>query len=109
MIAPRAVVSLLTCLEAHGIPYWLDGGIGVDALLGSWSREHSDLDLVIPLAQAAEARRALGTLGLTHVTDGLPPRLAGSDGGNRRVDPPPLTFRDEGGGGPRAPGARPFP
>src|SRR5260221_7457998 len=83
MITPRAVASLLPCLEAHGISFWLDGGVGVDALVGGWTREHSDLDLVIPLAQATEARRALGTLGLSHVTDELTTRLVLAYGGDR--------------------------
>jgi lincosamide nucleotidyltransferase A/C/D/E len=91
MITPRAVASLLTCLEAHGISFWLDGGVGVDALVGGWTREHSDLDLVIPLAQAAEARRALGTLGMTHV-----------------IDLHTVTFDDEGGGTQELPGGRSF-
>jgi lincosamide nucleotidyltransferase A/C/D/E len=108
MITPRAVASLLTCLEAHGISFWLDGGVGVDALVGGWTREHSDLDLVIPLAQAAEARRTLGTLGMTQVTDELPTRLVVADGGDRSVDLHTVTFDDEGGGTQELPGGRSF-
>src|SRR5258708_33207186 len=96
MITPRAVASLLTCLEAHGISFWLDGGVGVDALVGGWTRGHSDLDLVIPLAQATEARRALGTLGLSHGTDEQPTRLVLADRGVRRLDRHTGTFGTDG-------------
>lgn len=32
---------------AKSIPVWLDGGWGVDALLGKQTRRHSDLDIII--------------------------------------------------------------
>jgi len=43
----EAVISLYSRLQQAGIPIWLDGGWGVDALLGYQTREHSDLDLVV--------------------------------------------------------------
>ena len=36
-------------LEENGVEVWLDGGWGVDALLGRETREHDDLDLVAEL------------------------------------------------------------
>ena len=38
---------ILGQLEAAGLVVWLDGGWGVDALLGRQTRPHQDLDLVI--------------------------------------------------------------
>jgi hypothetical protein len=40
-------------LEEHGIDVWLNGGWGVDALLGHQTREHEDLDITISSAQRA--------------------------------------------------------
>jgi lincosamide nucleotidyltransferase A/C/D/E len=42
-----AVVALYLRLQAVGIPIWLDGGWGVDALLGEQTRPHDDLDIVV--------------------------------------------------------------
>lgn len=41
------VISFYEEAEALGIPVWLDGGWGVDALLGEVSRNHDDLDIVV--------------------------------------------------------------
>jgi len=54
--------GFLALMEAHGIRVWLDGGWAVDACLGSWTRRHCDLDIVIeerdvPVAVAALQRR----------------------------------------------------
>jgi lincosamide nucleotidyltransferase A/C/D/E len=41
----EAVVDVLAALDAGGTDYWVDGGWGIDALLGRQTREHRDLDL----------------------------------------------------------------
>lgn len=51
-------VAFLDVLAAADVTPWIDGGWGVDALLGHQTREHGDLDLVI------EARHEAGVLGL---------------------------------------------
>jgi lincosamide nucleotidyltransferase A/C/D/E len=40
-------VDLLEKAGAHGIAVWLDGGWGVDALVGRQSRPHGDIDLFV--------------------------------------------------------------
>lgn len=42
---PELVLSFLDLAEP--IPVWIDGGWGVDALLGRQTRPHSDLDIII--------------------------------------------------------------
>jgi lincosamide nucleotidyltransferase A/C/D/E len=42
-----AVVALYLRLQAVDIQIWLDGGWGVDALLGEQTRPHDDLDIVV--------------------------------------------------------------
>ena len=41
------VVDLCRAFDAEGLPYWVDGGWGVDTLLGKQTRQHSDLDLAV--------------------------------------------------------------
>lgn len=40
----KDVLTLLSALDGLGVHYWLDGGWGVDCLLGEQTRPHSDLD-----------------------------------------------------------------
>ena len=41
------VINLYSSLENLGVEIWIDGGWGVDALLGEQSRSHQDLDIAI--------------------------------------------------------------
>jgi lincosamide nucleotidyltransferase A/C/D/E len=50
MMSAPDVVELLVWLEQHRIDVWLNGGWGVDALLGRQTREHEDLDITISAA-----------------------------------------------------------
>src|SRR5690348_6493238 len=61
MIATE-VFSLYAELESLGITIWIEGGWGVDALLGEQTRPHKDLDIAVQrkdvprLCQLLEAR-----------------------------------------------------
>lgn len=46
----ETVISLCRAFEADSLDYWVDGGWGVDALLGRQTRPHSDLDLAVHFA-----------------------------------------------------------
>ena len=46
-ISAETVLELLQGFTALGVTVWLDGGWGVDALLGRVTREHKDLDLLV--------------------------------------------------------------
>lgn len=57
------VEQVLAFLElTKAIPFYLDGGWGVDALLGQQTRDHSDLDIII----GKEDFKALISLLLEH-------------------------------------------
>jgi lincosamide nucleotidyltransferase A/C/D/E len=43
----RDVLSVLRLADRAGARLWIDGGWGVDALLGRQTREHGDLDVAI--------------------------------------------------------------
>ena len=42
------VVGIIKLLEQNGIEVYVDGGWGVDALLGELTRAHEDLDIALP-------------------------------------------------------------
>jgi lincosamide nucleotidyltransferase A/C/D/E len=50
MMSAADVEYCLDVWERAGITVWLDGGWGVDALVGRPTREHDDLDIAIALA-----------------------------------------------------------
>lgn len=47
VISAAFVNGFIRKLSALGVEVWLDGGWGVDALLGVQSRPHDDLDIVV--------------------------------------------------------------
>jgi len=53
------VIDLLAALDAGGIAYWVDGGWGLDALLGQHTRTHRDLDLGVNLDDVPRIERLL--------------------------------------------------
>ena len=61
----------LAALDAADVSVWVGGGWGVDALLGSETRRHSDVDLLIEHARDGERRasEALAPLGYRHAKD----------------------------------------
>jgi lincosamide nucleotidyltransferase A/C/D/E len=69
------VLEVVGRLEAAGVEVWLDGGWGVDALLGAEHRPHRDVDVVLRLADADRAVAALAPLGFTVALDERPTRL----------------------------------
>ncbi len=72
VMTARDVLDTLDMLAPAAIPVWLDGGWGIDALVGYQTREHDDLDLVIALDKADAAREALAAGTFVLVTYALP-------------------------------------
>lgn len=77
---------MLATLDSAGVSVWVDGGWGVDALLGQQTRDHVDLDLALPTRHWNRARHVLADLGFVLVRDDgvYNVVLAGPDG--RLVD-----------------------
>jgi len=94
--------DVLAVLEAlGGLRVWVDGGWGVDALLGEQTRTHGDLDLAIDEVQLPEAELRLAALGFSedeHASPGRPSRVVLDDGRGRVVDLRPLAFDAAGNG-----------
>jgi lincosamide nucleotidyltransferase A/C/D/E len=95
------VIEVLQALESHARCIWIDGGWGVDALVGEQTRAHNDLDLAVDSDEIAPIERALAALGFRHdpkIVPGLPARLVLRDRRGRQVDVHPLFFDDDGNG-----------
>lgn len=59
------VTYLYLGLQQAGAPVWLDGGWGVDALLGRQTREHEDLDVVVQGSDLPVLRAYLSAQGFS--------------------------------------------
>ncbi len=98
MMNADAVLEVLATLEAASVRVWLDGGWGVDALLGEQTRDHADLDLILDLADVARLKDALDPIGY-RVKPGVEVVnfvLTGVCG--REVDVHPIEFDERGRG-----------
>jgi lincosamide nucleotidyltransferase A/C/D/E len=98
VMTATSVVELLRLLEVAGVFPWVDGGWGVDALLGHQTRPHADLDIVIPESAVPAVREALTAVGFTVLRNWLPTALAMRHADGREVDLHPITPTEDGGG-----------
>lgn len=113
MMTADEVIRVVVTLERAGIKVWIDGGWGVDALLGEQTRDHDDLDFVAPLEAADNTIAALTGLGYARDEDSRPTRFTMSAPGGRKIDVHPVVFDAEGnavqkGAGPGG-GDAPYP
>ncbi|HEY3070908.1 MAG TPA: hypothetical protein VGJ34_11395 [Gaiellaceae bacterium] len=95
------VLEVLGWLDLAGIEVWVDGGWGVDALLGEETRPYSDLDLALDRDELERARQAVAERGFEpdkSIEPGLPARLVMRDARGREVDFHPLIFDHSGDG-----------
>jgi lincosamide nucleotidyltransferase A/C/D/E len=92
------VLDLVSALDSEEIYCWLDGGWGVDALLGEQTRPHGDLDLVVPRTELDRVKALLLSRGYEVIRDWLPTTLAFRDSSGREVDIHPIDTTPDGGG-----------
>ncbi|HOG48814.1 MAG TPA: aminoglycoside nucleotidyltransferase [Anaerolineae bacterium] len=92
------VVELLRLLEQNGIEVYVDGGWGVDAVLGEQTRPHSDLDIALPHRYVPKLRELLEARGFRDVPrdDTRDCNFVLGDAQGRRVDVHSYTFDAEG-------------
>ncbi len=97
-MAADELVRLVEQFEQTGVEVWLDGGWGVDALLGEQTRDHDDVDLIASLKDAGRLIRALCEMGY-EVVDGDPPTsFVLLDDAGHQVDVHPVAFSEAGDG-----------
>ena len=66
---PKDVIDIYKELERRGVRVWIDGGWGVDALLGKHSRPHKDLDIAIEWKNVPKLREYLQGKGYKQVRE----------------------------------------
>src|SRR5215471_13930793 len=65
----KNVIDLYTTLDASGVKIWIEGGWGVDALLGEETRPHSDVDIALEWKDVPKLRKALERKGYSQVRE----------------------------------------
>lgn len=98
MMSAEQVLAMLGVLARASIVGWVDGGWGIDALLGKQTREHDDLDLVMAGDAVDEARAVLEGQGFTVERDWLPTALSLRHPDGRSLDLHPVESTPDGGG-----------
>jgi lincosamide nucleotidyltransferase A/C/D/E len=96
--AADELVRLLDALGAAGVQVWVDGGWGVDALLGKQRRSHDDLDVVVEISDVGRLQDVLKRQGYTFQSREAPLSFELVDPEGRQVDVHPVTFDEHGDG-----------
>jgi len=93
-----AILEILACLDEAAVPVWLDGGWGVDALLGEQTRNHRDLDVILDSNDVAILREALLARGFRVKPGGSDTNFVLVDDQGREIDVHAIAFDDRGFG-----------
>lgn len=94
------VLGLYAELETMGITMWVDGGWGVDALLGQQSRPHKDLDIVVQQKDVSRLRQLLEARGYKEIKleEARPWNFVLGDATGRELDVHVIVVNDTGNG-----------
>jgi lincosamide nucleotidyltransferase A/C/D/E len=97
-MTPDDLIKLVDQLETSGVKVWVDGGWGVEALLGRQMRRHDDLDLVVELPDVPKMRDVLVENGYAMLGGTPPMSFEMVDSAGRQVDVHPVRFNERGDG-----------
>jgi len=78
-------LEILAFIQAAGIHAWVDGGWGIDALIGSQTRDHADLDIAVSSSDETALREICALHGFQEV-GAEPHNPVLIDGRGRRLD-----------------------
>ncbi len=92
------VLDLLELFEGSGITACVDGGWGVDALLGRQTRDHDDLDIAVQHKDVPKLRKLLAAKGFNELArnDSTDYMFVLRDQDGREVDVHAYTFDEHG-------------
>lgn len=82
----RDVLDIVLLFEQAGIENWVEGGWGIDALLGVQNRDHGDLDLVVDAPRRDDTHRLLTGAGFAVIFEDPPGRCSFTDQRERTID-----------------------
>ena len=93
-----ALVELLGAFEEAGVEVWLDGGWAVDAVIGTQTRPHKDLDIILRVDDVEKLRDWLSRMGFEIKPGGRDSNFVLADPSGREIDVHSIVFDDEGNG-----------
>ena len=97
-ISSSGVLGIIDLLRNADISVWIDGGWGVDALVGNQTRSHKDLVIIVPTSDVPRLQELLKTKGF-RLDRGKPPdSFVLSDQAGLEVDVHAIQFDAEGNG-----------
>ncbi|MCU0280566.1 MAG: hypothetical protein MUE66_01775, partial [Acidimicrobiia bacterium] len=86
MMTAADVLQVVGLLKGAAVRFWLDGGWGIDALIGRQTREHDDLDLALAAGDRAAFETTVGRVGFREAYRDLDFNPVYADPAGRRVD-----------------------
>jgi len=94
------VVDFYRTITLLGVGLWIDGGWGVDALLGEQTRPHEDLDIAIQAKDVPVLRRLLQARGYADIKLEIarPWNFVLGDENGREIDVHVIVLDDQGDG-----------
>ncbi|MEK7161490.1 MAG: nucleotidyltransferase family protein [Patescibacteria group bacterium] len=92
----QEVIELYNELENLGTKIWIDGGWGVDALLGKQTRTHEDLDIAIEWKDVPKLRKFLGKQGYKQIKEDSQWNFVLNDKDEREIDIHAFVYDDKG-------------
>jgi lincosamide nucleotidyltransferase A/C/D/E len=94
----KTVVDLIDFLNANNIDVVVDGGWGVDALLGKQTRPHNDLDIAISHKDVPKLRKLLAEKGFAEIfrDDSRDCNFVLEDNSKNQIDVHSYTFDERG-------------
>jgi len=95
-MSSSAVVGILKLLDKADIAVWLDGGWGIDALLGNQTRSHKDLDIIVRTSDVPRLQELLKDFRLDRGTP--PDSFVLSDHAGLEIDVHAIQLDAEGNG-----------
>ncbi len=90
------IIDLYTNLETLGIKVWVDGGWGVDALLGKQTRFHEDLDIAVEAKHVPNLREFLQIKGYEQSKEDSEWNFDLRDPNGREIDVHSFNLDEEG-------------
>jgi len=96
----QEVINFYRSMEGSCIPIWIDGGWGVDALLGKQTRLHKDLDIAIQQIDVPKLRELLAANGYKDIRleDARPQNFVLCDDEGHEIDVHVIVLDRQGNG-----------
>src|SRR5262245_25754152 len=104
-----AVVEFLGLMEASSIEVCLDGGWGIDALLGEQTREHGDLDIILRVEDVPRLAAVCQAAGYVRQPGGTDSNFVLKTPSGHEVDVHAIAFDERGFGVFALPDGRKWP